>query len=67
MICGIAWVWTWFYDDSFTLYSRLGFSELEEWTDKERTEHIWRWMGRKVIWGGVETLQMCIVFNSMMG
>jgi hypothetical protein len=66
MISAIAWVWTWFYDDSFTLYSKLGFSELEEWTEKERIEYIWRWMGKKVIWGGVETLQMCIVFNSML-
>jgi len=65
MVSVIAWVWIQLPGESIGLYSRLGFSGLEEWTEKERREHIWRWMGKKVIWGGVEVLQMCIIFNSM--
>jgi hypothetical protein len=67
MISVIAFVWTWSPGESIELYNRLGFSGLEEWTDKERKEYIWRWMGKKVIWGGTETLQICLVFNGMIG
>jgi len=65
MVCIIAWVWTQLPNDSVELYSRLGFSGREEWTEKERREQVWRWMGKRVMWGGTETLQICLVFNEM--
>ena len=65
MISIVAWVWIYLPSESEGLYSRLGFSYRDEWTDKERREQVWRWMGRKVIWGGTEALQICQVFNEM--
>lgn len=65
MVSIIAWVWTQLPSDSIALYSRLGFSEKEEWAEKERREQVWRWMGKRVIWGDAETLQICLVFNEM--
>jgi hypothetical protein len=65
MISIVAWVWVHLPSGSEELYSRLGFSYRDEWTDKERKEQVWRWMGRRVIWGGTEALQICQVFNDM--
>ncbi|KAJ0118543.1 hypothetical protein HZ326_31866, partial [Fusarium oxysporum f. sp. albedinis] len=65
MISIVAWVWIHLPSESEELYSRLGFSYRDEWTDKERKEQVWRWMGRRVIWGGTEALQICQVFNEM--
>jgi hypothetical protein len=65
MISVIAWVWIQLPSDSAALYSRLGFTWRDEWTEKEKKEQVWRWMGKRVIWGDVEMLQMCVVFNEM--
>jgi hypothetical protein len=61
----IAWVWTQLPDESMELCNKLGFSGGLELPIEERMEHVWIWMGKRVIWANMEILQICLVFNGM--
>jgi len=65
VVSTIAFVWTSLPNESNSLYRRFGFQEAEGWSEEERTEQVWRWMGRRVDWAGLKASNICRVFMEM--
>ncbi|KAL6416340.1 uncharacterized protein AUP68_00557 [Ilyonectria robusta] len=67
MVSTIAYVGTCIPDDADLLYERLGFSGAfgGSMSRKERSEQVWRWMGKRVLWAGVDVTNICRVFMYM--
>lgn len=67
IVSTIAYVGTRISDDADVLYKRLGFKGVigDNVSAKERSEQVWRWMGRRVLWAGVDVINICRVFMYM--
>ena len=61
----VALVSTLLPDDADRLYRTLGFQEEEGWTEEERADQVWRWMGKRIEWARVGALNIYLVFVRM--
>jgi hypothetical protein len=63
----IAFVSTIIPEESEMLYEKLGFVLVadEGISQRQRNEQVWRWMGKRTEWAGVDIINMCRVFRVM--
>ena len=67
MVSVIGWVTVLSAEECKELYTSQGFEEDEGWNADERDRQLWRWMGQKIRWAGVESIRICKIFTVMAG
>ena len=67
MVSTIAYVYTLSPEEAEKLFFRLGFQRERGSLNEERIkqQEVWRWMGRRIGWSGLQAWNMCRVFLYM--